>query len=314
MISLIQLEYIVAVDTYRHFAQAAEHCYVTQPTLSMQVKKLEDDLGIKIFDRSKQPVIPTDIGQLVLAQAREVLAGAGRISDMAKHHNKEISGELRVGIIPTLAPYLLPMFAGSIRKDYPGVLLHFEELITESIAAKLHKGQMDAGIFVTPFNDPGIVEQHVFYEEMLVYAHPDHRLAGKEQVRIADAAQPDIWLLSDGHCFRNQVVNLCSYKPQEHNELPFSLEGGSLETLIRVIDREGGFTLIPELACASLNPEQKNNLIHFSDARPVREVSVCYSRYYVKRRLIQLLIDEIRKAVPAPMQQEGQNEVVKWKS
>jgi LysR family hydrogen peroxide-inducible transcriptional activator len=280
----------------------------------MQIKKLEDDLGIKIFDRSKQPVIPTDIGQEVLERARGVLAGAEGINDLVKHHLKDYSGELRVGIIPTLAPYLLPLFAGTLKKDFPGVILYFEELITERIAEKLHKGQLDAGVFVTPFNDPGIVEQHVFYEEMLVYAHPEHKLAGKEHVRVADAAQPDIWLLSDGHCFRNQVVNLCSYKPQEHNELPFSLEGGSLETLIRVIDREGGFTLIPELACASLNPEQKNNLIQFSDARPVREVSVCYSRYYIKRRLIQLLIDEIRKAVPMQMQQEGQGEVVKWKN
>jgi LysR family transcriptional regulator, hydrogen peroxide-inducible genes activator len=313
MITLIQLEYIVAVDTYRHFAQAAEHCFVTQPTLSMQIKKLEDDLGVKIFDRSKQPVIPTDIGQEILSQAREVLASAGRIGDLVKHHIKDFSGELKIGIIPTLAPYLLPLFAGSLKKDYPGVILHFEELITETIAEKLLSGRLDAGIFVTPYNNPGIVEQVVFYEEMLVYAHPEHRLALQEKVSVADAARPDIWLLSDGHCFRSQVVNLCSFRSEEHNNLPFHLEGGSIETLIRVIDREGGFTLIPELAYESLSPGQKNNVRHFSDATPVREVSVCYSRHYIKRRLIQLLIDEIKKAIPGQMQDPGHGNLVKWK-
>jgi LysR family hydrogen peroxide-inducible transcriptional activator len=313
MITLIQLEYIVAVDTHRHFAQAAEHCFVTQPTLSMQIKKLEDDLGIKIFDRSKQPVIPTDIGQEVLEHARGVLAGAERINDLVKHHLKDYSGELRVGIIPTLAPYLLPLFAGTLKKDYPGVILHFEELITEAIAEKLLNGRLDAGIFVTPFNHPNIFEQVVFYEEMLVYAHPDHGLALQDNIHVADAARPDIWLLSDGHCFRSQVVNLCSFRPEEHNNLPFHLEGGSIETLIRVIDREGGFTLIPELAFDSLNPVQQNNVQHFSDAKPVREVSVCYARHFVKRRLIQLLIDEIKKIIPGRMQDPGHGDLVQWK-
>ncbi len=313
MVSLIQLEYIVAIDTYRHFAQAAEHCHVTQPTLSMQVKKLEDDLGVKVFDRSRQPVIPTDIGFLIIEQAREVLAGAGRLHDIAKHYLKDVTGELRVGIIPTLAPYMLPMFAGSFKRNYPGVSLMFEELLTESIAGKLQSGLLDAGIFVTPFNDASIIEQPVFYEEMLVYAHSSHVLHQQENIVVKDVEKPDIWLLSDGHCFRSQVVNLCSLPTHNRQELPFELLGGSIETLIRVIDIEGGFTIIPELAAKTLNEQQRKNVFPFRDLTPVREVSVCYSRNYVKRRLIQLLIEAISDSVPAGMRNPLRGDLVKWK-
>lgn len=313
MISLIQLEYIVAVDTFRHFAQAAEHCFVTQPTLSMQVKKLEDNLGIKIFDRSRQPVIPTDIGLMIIEQAREILAGAGRLNDIVKHHLKDVSGELRVGIIPTLAPYLLPLFAGSFKRHYPGVSLMFEELVTASIAGKLQSGLLDAGIFVTPYNDPSIIEQPVFYEEMLVYAHPSHALHQQKSILVKDVEKPDIWLLNDGHCFRSQVVNLCSLPPNNRQALPFDLLGGSIETLIRVIDIEGGFTIIPELATKTFSEQQRLNVFPFRDLTPVREVSVCYSRNYVKRRLIQLLIEAITDSVPEGMSNPHRGDLVKWK-
>ncbi len=313
MITLVQLEYIVAVDTYRHFAKAAEHCFVTQPTLSMQVKKLEDDLGVRIFDRSKQPVVPTDIGGKVIAQARNVLAASGRLNELVKTHLGQLSGELKIGIIPTLGPYLLPLFAGTFKRMYPNVTLHIEELITEHIAEMLRTDLLDAGIFVTPFNDEGIIEQPLFYEEMMIYAHSGHRLLQKPMVEVGEINSPDIWLLNDGHCFRSQVVNLCAIKPEGRQELPFDLEGGSLETLMRIIRREGGFTIIPELTANELKQREPANLARIAGAKPLREVSLCYSRNYVKYNLLQKLAEAIQQAVPEEMLHKERGELVTWK-
>lgn len=313
MVSLIQLEYIVAVDNFRHFAKAAAHCFVTQPTLSMQIKKMEDELGVKIFDRNKHPVMPTDVGKLLIEQARRTLSEAGRINELVKNHLSQVGGELKLGIIPTLAPYLLPLFAGHFKRKYPAVNLHIEEGITDQLVKKLKSDQLDAAIFVTPYLDDSLIEKPVFYEELLVYAHRAHPLLAKPEVSVEDIAIPELWLLSDGHCFRSQVINLCSMHDVPQHELPFSYEGGAIETLIRIIDREGGFTIIPELAIRELSAMQSHNVITFNNFRPLREISVCYSRHFVKSRLIQLLFDEIKMAVPAEMHNHERGEVVKWK-
>lgn len=313
MVSLIQLEYIVAIDNYRHFAQAADHCFVTQPTLSMQVKKMEDDLGVKIFDRSKQPVMPTEIGLRILEQARIVLSESGKLHELVKQFTGDVSGDLIIGIIPTLSPYLLPLFAGNFKRKYPLVNLRIEELLTSQIAEKLKTDQLDAGIFVTPFNDHSIVEQAVFYEELLGYAHPDHPLLARESVDLSDVSNYDVWLLGDGHCFRNQVINLCSATNRINHELPFGFESGSLETLIRLINREGGFTIIPELAVAEGLNVPEAQIFRFSHTKPIREISICYSRLYTKRRLIQLLAEEIAASVPVVMHDRNRGELVNWK-
>lgn len=313
MITLVQLEYVVAVDTYRHFARAADHCNVTQPTLSMQIKKLEDDLQIRIFDRQKQPVMPTDHGVEFIEQARRVLAESGRLMELVETFKGKLGGQLRLGIIPTLGPYLLPLFAGRFKKLYPTIQLSVEELVTEELAQRLKNDQLDAGIFVTPYGDKGIVEEPLFYEEMLVYAHESHPLLQQDSIRPTDMAMPDLWLLSDGHCFRNQVINLCALPPGSRQELPFQLEGGTLETLMRIIRREGGYTLIPELAAADAASWQPGNIKHFSGVKPLREVSLCYSRHFVKERLLRVLSDSIRSSVPASMLDKTRGEVVGWK-
>lgn len=313
MITLIQLEYVVAVDTFRHFAKAADHCRVTQPTLSMQIKKLEDDLQIRIFDRQKQPVVPTDSGIAFIEQARVVLAEARRLNELVENCKGSIGGQLRLGIIPTLGPYLLPLFAGSFKQKYPSVQLFVEELVTDELAQRLKNDQLDAGIFVTPYGDRGIVEEPLFYEEMLVYAHHAHPLLKQEHIRPADIAMPDLWLLGDGHCFRNQVINLCALPPGSRQELPFQLEGATLETLMRIIRREGGYTLIPELAAIDASSWQAHNLKHFSGKRPLREVSLCYSRHFVKERLLRALKAEIKMSVPQEMLDKQRGEVVSWR-
>ena len=313
MITLTQLEYTVAVDEYRHFATAADKCFVTQPTLSMQIKKLEDDLGVIIFDRSRQPVVPTDIGYKLIEQARTVLASTQRIKEIINEEKQEVAGTLKIGIIPTLAPYLLPIFIGDYIRRYPGVQVEVEELVSEEIIKRLKKDMLDVGIFVTPFHDEKIVERPVFYEEMLVYAHPDHELLKKKDVEIQDIATPEIWMLGDGHCFRDQVVNLCDMHETQHKNLPFEFESNSLETLMKIVDREGGFTLIPELATQDMTEEKKKQVRSFTTYTPLREVSVIYSRHYAKQRLIDLLCEDIKRVVPPRMLKKERGKIVEWK-
>ncbi len=313
MITLTQLEYIVAVDTYRHFGRAAENCFITQPTLSMQIKKLEEDLEIVIFDRSKHPLIPTDVGQRVIEQARLTLKQSEEINNIVKDHKNQVSGMLRIGIIPTMAPYLLPIFIGRYKKKYPNIFIKVVEQTTENIVKLLHKDLIDVGILATPLKEEKINEKPIFYEEMLIYANPSHKLHKQKDITIKDIATPEIWLLSDGHCFRDQVINLCNFLGTTDSGLPFHFEAGSLETLMNIIDREGGLTLIPELAKEGMSEKRLGNVLSFSNIKPLREVSLVYSRHFAKHKLINLLWREIKESIPEEMQQKERGTVVEWK-
>ena len=313
MITLTQLEYIIAVDTYRHFGKAAEACFITQPTLSMQIKKLEEDLEIIIFDRSKQPLIPTDIGQRIIDQARVVLKQSEEINNLVQEHKNQVSGMLRIGIIPTLAPYLLPVFIGRYKKKYPNIFIKVVEQTTENIIKLLNKDLIDVGILVTPLKEEKIIEKPVFYEEMLLYINPEHHLYEKKEITLKDIATPEIWLLSDGHCFRDQVVNLCSFVGTPDSGLPFHFEAGSLETLMNIVDREGGLTIIPELAKYNMAQKKLNNVRSFFNTRPLREVSLAYSRHFAKHKLINLLWREIKDAIPEELKNDKRGSIVEWK-
>ncbi|WP_319500723.1 LysR substrate-binding domain-containing protein [uncultured Draconibacterium sp.] len=313
MITLTQLEYIVAVDTHRHFGKAAESCFITQPTLSMQIKKLEEDLEIIIFDRSKQPLIPTDVGVRIIEQARVVLKQSEEINNIVKDHKNLVSGMLRIGIIPTLAPYLLPIFVGNYKKKYPNIFIKVVEATTENIINLLHKDLIDVGILVTPLHEEKILEKPLFYEEMLIYANSGHKLHKQKEITVEDIATPEIWLLSDGHCFRDQVINLCSYLGTTDSQLPFHFEAGSLETLMNIVDREGGITLIPELAKATMSQKRAYNVENFTNIKPLREVSLVYSRHYAKHKLINLLWREIKDSVPQELQDENRGTIVEWR-
>ncbi len=313
MITLTQLEYIVAVDTYRHFGKAAEHCFITQPTLSMQIKKLEEDLEIIIFDRSKQPLIPTDVGQRIIDQARVVLKQSEEINNIVKDHKGQVSGMLRVGIIPTLAPYLLPIFIGKYKKKYPNIFIKVVEQTTENIVKLLNKDLIDVGILVTPLKEEKINEKPIFYEEMLIYANAGHPLHKQKEITLKDIATPEIWLLSDGHCFRDQVINLCNYLGTTDSQLPFHFEAGSLETLMNIVDREGGITLIPELAKNDMSEKRLANVKSFTNFKPLREVSLAYSRHFAKHKLINLLWREIREDIPLELQDDKRGTIVEWK-
>jgi LysR family hydrogen peroxide-inducible transcriptional activator len=307
--TLVQLEYIVAVDTWRHFATAAAKCFVTQPTLSMQLQKLEAELGVQLFDRSKVPVVPTTEGVEIIQQARTILKEVERLSELVREQKGEMVGEVRLAIIPTVAPYLLPLFLNSFLQKYPGIRLKVTELTTEVLIDRLKKNLLDAGLLVTPLNEPGIFEQPLFYEEFVVYVSPAEAAYRKRYVLADDIDVRHLWLLEEGHCMRSQIMNLCELKASiEHNN--FQYEAGSIETLKKMVEMKDGITILPELALQDLSPQQLKMVRHFKAPVPVREVSLATHRSFVKKRILDALREEILLAVPRDMQHKGRREVV----
>lgn len=308
--TFVQLEYIVAVDTWHHFAKAAEKCFVTQPTLSMQIQKLEKELGIKIFDRSKQPVVTTEAGAAIIAQARKILAERDSMNEMLYAKKGVLTGELKLGIIPTLAPYLLPLFIPSFTQKYPVVKLTVNEMTTEFVISRLREGKIDAGILVTPLNENGIKEHPLFYEEMMAYVSRKNTAYKKTYVLPQDIDPNKLWLLEEGHCFRSQIVNLCELRKASREGSHFEYEAGSIETLKRMVELNDGITIVPELATFNLTNKQLELIRHFKKPSPMREVSLVTHRDFVKKRLIDALKNEIEASIPEKLRKNKDTYVV----
>jgi LysR family transcriptional regulator, hydrogen peroxide-inducible genes activator len=296
--TFVQLEYLVAVDTHRHFVKAAAACFVTQPTLSMQLLKMEQELGIKIFDRSKQPVVATPAGTELISHARKILSERNNMLDFLHLHKGVLAGELKVGVIPTLAPYLLPLFIPSFTKKYPNVKLIISEMTTDVIINRLREGKIDTGILVTPLNEAGIKEQVLFYEEMLAYISSKNAAFKKTYVLPQDIDPNKLWLLEEGHCFRTQIANLCQLRRASVEGSHFEYEAGSLETLRRLVELNDGITILPELATFEMTAKQKKLLRKFRQPIPMREVSIITHRDHVKKNLIEILKKEIITSLP----------------
>ncbi|RDB03361.1 hydrogen peroxide-inducible genes activator [Runella aurantiaca] len=308
--TFVQLEYLVALDTYRHFAMAAENCCVTQPTLSMQVQKLEDELGVKLFDRSKQPVVPTEIGELIIKQARLLLRESAKIKDIVDEHRGTVAGEIRVGIIPTLAPYLLPLFLDNFIKKYPQVKLKVIELTTEQLISKLNKDLLDVGIVVTPLQDDRITEFPLFYEEFVAYLSESEKAYQKEFILSEDIEPNHLWLLEEGHCIRGQILNICELRKQNSHMRNFEYEAGSIETLKRMVEHYGGITILPELSLRDLTEKQQLQVRHFHAPSPTREVSLVMLRHHLKKSIIEAMKTEILNVIPEKMKQNISGKVI----
>jgi LysR family transcriptional regulator, hydrogen peroxide-inducible genes activator len=308
--TFVQLEYVVAVDTYRHFATAAEHCFVTQPTLSMQVQKLEEELGVKLFDRSKQPVVPTEIGIEIIEQSRRILSEKNVINELVQTKKGILTGELRIGIIPTLAPYLLPLFVQNFYKKYPLIKLVVQELMTEYIVSRLREGRIDVGILVTPLQENGIKEHVLFYEELLAYVSRKNTAYKKTYVLAQDIDPEKLWLMEEGHCFRSQIVNLCELRRASEMGTHFEYEAGSIETLRRMVEINDGITILPELTTLDMTARQLQLIRHFKKPAPMREVSIVVHRDFVKKRLIEALKEEIIAAIPEKIRLNRDQNVV----
>ena len=308
--TIVQLEYIVAVDTYRSFVAAAEKCFVTQPTLSMQVQKLEDTLGVKLFDRSKQPVTPTDIGVDIIAQARILLGESEKIKEIITDRQKELSGELRVGIIPTISPYILPKILRGFVEKYPQVKLIVWEQTTESIIQQLKLGTLDCGILSTPLHEANLTEIPVFYENFVAYSSKNSNLSKKKSINPEDIDMEEIWVLNEGHCMREQVLNICQRRKSTQGFKHFEYNTGSVETLKRMVDQNNGATILPELALADLTDKQLDRVRYFKSPEPAREVSIVIQRNFLKRRMIDALKAEILEFVPKRMRSKKKKDVI----
>ncbi|MBS1936089.1 MAG: LysR family transcriptional regulator [Bacteroidetes bacterium] len=306
--TITQLEYIVALDTYRHFALAAENCFVTQPTLSMQIQKLEDEFGVKIFDRTKQPVIPTEIGTGIIMQARIALREANMLKQLINDQKNELSGELRIGIIPTLAPYLLPPLYKLMKEKYPQLNLIVKEYITEHVLHELKSSRLDCGIVVTPLKDPSINEHVLFYEELFVYVSAKNALSDKKYVLAKEIDPNQLWLLEEGHCFRSQILNLCELR--KSTDLHFRYETGNIETLRRMVDKSDGITILPELAVMEFDKTRLKLVKQLKKPSPAREVSLVTHRDHIKTKLIKTLRTEILNIVPEQMQKLRNKKIV----
>ncbi|QTE36426.1 LysR substrate-binding domain-containing protein [Mucilaginibacter gossypii] len=308
--TITQLEYIVAVDIYRSFVLAAEKCFVTQPTLSMQVQKLEDTLGVKIFDRSKQPVVPTEIGIEIITQARVMLSESEKIKEIISDRQKELSGELRVGIIPTVSPYILPKIIHGFIEKYPQVKLIVWEQTTEEIIQQLKLGMLDCGILSTPLHENNLTEIPVFYENFVAYVSKNSKLSKKKNIVPDDIDMEEIWILNEGHCMREQVLNICQRRKSTRGFQHFEYNTGSVETLKRMVDQNNGATILPELALSELSEKQLDKVRYFKSPEPAREVSIVIQRNFLKRRMIEALKAEILEFVPKRMKSKKKKEVM----
>lgn len=309
--TITQLEYIVALDNYGSFLTASEKSFVTQPTLSMQVRKLEEELGIILFDRTKHPIIPTELGRVIIDQARVVINEANKIKEIIAEQQNEIQGRLKVGIIPTLAPYLLPLFISKFFKKYPKVSLTVEEIVTDRIIELLQNNELDCGILVTPLPVSGMITTPLFYEPFVAYTGKATSIAKKTTITLDDISLSEMWLLNEGHCFKNQVENLCFGSKKSSSETNFEYQSGSVETLIKLVENNGGYTILPELSIKGFSARQTSMVRYFKNPEPTREVSVLTPKNVIKKRLIVALQQEIRNCVPEKMISKGHKNVVK---
>jgi LysR family hydrogen peroxide-inducible transcriptional activator len=305
--NLQQLEYVVALDIHRNHVKAAAHCNVTQPTLSMMIKKLEGELGVKIFDRN-QPLKPTHSGEVIISRARQILQEVKNLREFVRNEKESIEGEFRMAVIPTLAPYLLPRFLNQFLEDHPETSFTVVEMQTEDIIKQLKTNRLDLAILVTPLDDREIREVPVFYEPILLYTAGNLKYYKADKVDLKTLTQENLLLLEEGHCFRGQVMNLCTSTKGKKLHHQLNYQSGSFETLKAMVDNNYGYTLIPELA---VNVKSKH-VKHFNSPEPVREVSFAVHQGFAKEMLLVKLREAILRTIPSHFKKNEKYVRVKW--
>ena len=297
--TLQQLEYILAVNQFRHFAKAAEYCRVTQPTLSAMIQKLEEELDTRIFDRSQQPVCPTPVGILIIEQAQNILVQANRIKNIIEEEKHSLTGTFKLGILPTVAPYLLPRFFPQLMKKYPDLDIRVVEMKTNDIKKALQTGEIDAGIVASLAGMEELQQTPLFYEQFFAYVSREDALFNNEVIRTSDLNGEQLWLLDEGHCFRDQLVRFCQMKSARASQLAYHL--GSMETFMRMVESGKGVTFIPELAVLQLGDAQKELVRSFAIPCPTRQVVLLTNKNFIRHTLLEVLVKEIKLSVPKEM-------------
>ena len=283
--TITQLYYILAVAEYSNFTKAAKHCLVTQPTLSMQIQKLEDELKIRIFDRTKKPIELTNVGVKIVTQAKTILAEVERVNDIVDQEKGFIGGEFKLGISNSIMPTLLPVFLKSFISRYPKVKLNIEELKTNDIINKIKEGNLDGGIVSTPLNLEDIKERVIFYEKLVGYISENHRLKDKTLIEISDLDINDILFKENDDSLRNMVVNMTQNEDTTQNN-NFNLKSDSIEMLVKLTNEEMGMTVLPYLNTLDLKTHEIKNLRFFKNPHPAREVSLIYNISELKIQII----------------------------
>ena len=297
--TLQQLEYILAVNQFRHFAKAAEYCRVTQPTLSAMIQKLEEELDTRIFDRSQQPVCPTPVGIHIIEQAQNILVQANRIKNIIEEEKLSLTGTFKLGILPTVAPYLLPRFFPQLMKKYPDLDIRVVEMKTNDIKKALQTGEIDAGIVASLAGMEELQQTPLFYEQFFAYVSREDALFNNEVIRTSDLNGEQLWLLDEGHCFRDQLVRFCQMKSARASQLAYHL--GSMETFMRMVESGKGVTFIPELAVLQLGDAQKELVRSFAIPCPTRQVVLLTNKNFIRHTLLEVLVKEIKLSVPKEM-------------
>jgi LysR family hydrogen peroxide-inducible transcriptional activator len=311
--TITQLEYVIAVDTHGNFLTAAEKCSVSQPALSMQIQKLERELGIRIFDRSRQPVVATEIGVRIIQQAREIIKQCNRLTEVVNEDKKgELAGQLRIGIIPTIAPYVLPLFLVDFMKNHPKVNIEIIEVTTTQILQQLKNDQLDCGIMATPIDAGYLQYKPLFYEPLVAYMSDDNKLFSKKTLVPDDIDPTETWILNEGHCLRNQVLNLCTGNKGNSKNKQFQYHTGSLETLKKMVEINSGITILPELSIFDFNDEQMERVRYFKKPDPVREISMVIHRVDLKKQLIESFTTALLAAIPARMKKDREKVVIEF--
>lgn len=308
--TITQLEYVVAVEKHRNFAKAADSCFVTQPTLSMQIQKLEEELNVKIFDRSHQPVITTQIGFDIIQQARITISEFYKIKDAVNANKHEVSGDIRLGIIPTLAPYLLPLFLNDYLSKNSSIHLKIKELTTDKIIEALKNDELDLGLLATPLQQPNLIEYPIFYEELVLYVSRENAIYKKKYALSEDINPEELWLLEEGHCLRSQIENLCELKRKSTGNIQFEYQSGSLETLRKMVERNQGITILPELATMDFDEERANLIRHFKSPEPVREISLVSHKNFTKLGVLNSLKMSILASLPDKIKEKRNHTIL----
>lgn len=297
--TLQQLEYVMAVYRFRHFGKAADYCDVTQPTLSSMVQKLEEELGIKIFDRRSQPVQPTQVGMKVIDQAWKVLVRAKKLKETVEEECQSLLGTFNIGVLPTIAPYLLPGFFPQLMNDHPEMDIRVTEMKTDDMKQALLHGGIDAAILARVDGLEEFDTQTLYFEQFYAYVAKDEPLFCKDNIKSTDLPGEMLWLLDEGHCFRDQLVKFCHLKSASRSKKAYSL--GSIETFMRIVEQGKGITFIPELVIRQLDDNQKALVKTFALPIPTREIIMMTSPSFIRTSLRDMLIDRIRQSVPQEM-------------
>jgi LysR family hydrogen peroxide-inducible transcriptional activator len=308
--TLTQIEYVLAIAEFGSFVEAAKKRYVTQPALTTQVKNLEEELGVMIFDRTKKPIIPTTIGNQIIEQAKEVVSQSRKLHDLVGEYQKVEKGDISIGVIPTISTYLVPLFINNFSEDNKDVSISVQEEITEEIIRKLKNGQLDVGIIATPIETTGITNIPLYYEKFYGYVSRSNSDYHKKAINISELNIDDIWLLKEGNCFRDQVMNICKQSKKQIFRDNFRFESHSIESLKRIVEVKNGMTLIPELSLATISPKNMDMVKEIEGVTPVREISLVVTRQFLKRRIIDRLMYSIQACLPQELKTDHGHPIV----